>query len=379
MSKPIYLDHAATSWPKPPEVARAAAEAFQNVAANAGRSGHAPSIDSARLVFATRRRMAQLLGAVESEDVVFVRGATEGLNLVLKGFLQPGDRVLVSPMEHNAVMRPLSRLGKSLGIRVETLPADPFGRVDAEAAGRLARRQPAALAVVQHASNVNGAVQDLRAVRDALAGIPLLVDAAQTLGVLPIDVAGGEIDFLAASVHKGLLGPTGLGVCYLAPQRDVLPLVEGGTGSRSESLEHPDFRPDRYEAGTLNLHGMAATRAALEGLPARGLLGPVKRELCQILLAGLDSTPGVRVHSPTDGTALCVAFTLDALPPDRVALGLEREFGVLCRPGLHCAPAAHRHLGTLSAGVVRLAPGWGNTPTEMEAALRAVRALAVKG
>jgi len=372
----IYLDHAATSWPKPPEGAQAVAEALLGLTANAGRSGHGPSLDSARLGFRVRSRMAELLGAGAAENVVFVRGSTEGLNLVLKGWLKPGDRVAVSPLEHNSVMRPLGRLASQCGVAIETLPADPLGRIDADATRRLARQRPFALAAVAHASNVNGAVQDLAAVRDALGETPLLVDGAQAAGVLPIDLAAGRIDFFACSVHKGLLGPTGVGVCCLAPQYDLPPLCEGGTGSQSDSFEHPAFRPARYEAGTLNLHGLAGTAAALDGLPGRGLRGPLQRQWTAMLLAGLDRCPGVRVHSPQDGSALGLAITVEGLRPDQVALRLERNYGILCRPGLQCAPAAHRHLGTFPQGAVRLSPGWGNTEEEMEQAVKAVREIA---
>ncbi len=368
----IYLDHAATSWPKPAEVGEAIEQTLGSLTANAGRSGHQASVASARMVFDTRERLAELLGIERSADLVFVRGCTEGLNLVLKGFLKPGDRVAVSPMEHNSVMRPLTRLGDERGITVRTLPADPLGRIDIEAVDSLASGEPPALVAIQHASNVNGAVQDLPAIRRAFPDSAMLVDAAQTAGVLPLDVSALGIDFLAASVHKGLLGPTGVGVCYLSPRHDVSPLMEGGTGSDSESTAHPGFRPDRYEAGTLNLHGIAGLLGALEGFGERGLMGERKRVLTKMLIDGLDKLPGVAVHSPKDGTALCVSFTVDRLRPEEVAVRLEEDFGVLCRPGLHCAPAAHGHLGTLCEGTVRLSPGWGNTERDIETALAGI-------
>ena len=371
----IYLDHSATSWPKPGEVASETARALTDLVANAGRSGHQASLDAARVIFDTRKRLANVLGAENSKDVIFVRGCTEGLNLVLKGWLHPGDRVAVSPMEHNAVMRPLMRLKSERGVQIDVLPADPWGCIDLDTARRMAHATPFALVVVAHGSNVNGAVQDLSGLRDALGETPILVDAAQTAGVLPLNVTEGRIDFLACSVHKGLLGPTGVGACYISPRRDVVPLQEGGTGSRSESYEHPDFRPDRYEAGTLNLHGIAGTRGALLGFERRGLLGSHKQRLCQVLLDELAEIPAVRIHSPRDGTALCVAFNVAGVTPDEVAYRLEREFGVLCRPGLHCAPAAHQHLGLLPSGAVRLSPGWGNTTEDVEAAARAIYTL----
>ena len=371
----IYLDHAATSWPKPPEVAQATARAFEHLTANAGRSGHGPSIDAARMVFDVRCRMAELLRARASEDVIFTRGSTESLNLVLKGWLRHGDRVLVSPLEHNSVMRPLERLRRDRGVTVETLPADPLGRIDLDAVRRLNAGDRVRLVVVAHASNVNGVVQDLAGLRAALPDTPLLVDAAQTAGVLPIDVTGWNVDFLACSMHKGLLGPTGVGACYLAQNRDVPPLLEGGTGSRSESLDHPDFRPDVYEAGTLNLHGLVGAGAALRGLAERGLLGPHQQTLCRRLIDGLASLSGVRIHSPGDGSALCVALTHATLRPEEIALRLEREHEIYARPGLQCAPCAHRHLGTFPSGVLRLSPGWGTTPEQIDTTIKALEGI----
>ena len=374
MSQCIYLDHAATSWPKPPAVEAEMVRCLRELTANPGRSGHQPALDAARVLFDVRSRLARLFGAPDPARVVFTRGATEGVNLVLKGFLRQGDRVAVSPLEHNAAMRPLTRLARERGIAVDTLPADPLGRIDIEALEGLGGRYR--LVAVAHGSNVNGLVQDIGAIAAALPDTPILLDAAQTAGVVPIDVAADRIAFLACSAHKGLLGPTGVGVCILSPDLEVEPLIEGGTGSRSESVEQPGFAPDRYEAGTLNLHGIAGLGGSLAHIEAHGLLGDHKRRLTTRLIDGLREVPGVRLASPADGTALLAGFTLEGLPPDRVALALERDHGILCRPGLHCAPAAHRHLGTLPQGVVRLSPGFGNTHDEIDHAVRAVHAVA---
>ncbi|HUT37260.1 MAG TPA: aminotransferase class V-fold PLP-dependent enzyme [Planctomycetota bacterium] len=376
MSSTIYLDHAATSWPKPDAVGAQIARLLREVTANPGRSGHRPAIEAARLIFDVRTRLAALLGVPDPADLVFTRGATEGLNLVLKGLLRAGDRVGVSPLEHNSVMRPLTRLAAERGVVVETLPADALGRIDVAAASRLAGRYR--LVAVAHASNVAGVVQDVRALAKALPGTAVLSDAAQTAGVLPIAVEADGVAFLACSAHKGLLGPTGVGACYLSPGHQVLPLVEGGTGSQSESIEHPAFRPDRYEAGTPNLHGIAGLGGGLEHIERQGLLGGHTRRLASLLIEGLRGIRGVRLYSPADGSALLVSFTIEGVPPDRVAAALEAGHGILCRPGLHCAPSAHRHLGTLPAGTVRLSPGFGNTEEEIEQAVRAVHAIAAK-
>lgn len=376
MSETVYLDHAATSWPKPREVVERTVESLTRVTANAGRSGHRPSIDSARLVFSFRNAVAKLLGIDDAENVAVVRGCTEGLNLVLRGWLKPGDRVLVSPMEHNAVMRPLASLAGKLQLQIDTLPADRWGRIQTQEARDMAKGRTPSLLVVQHGSNVNGVVQDVAALRSALPEIPILLDAAQTAGVLPLDVDKWQIDFVSASMHKGLLGPTGVGFCYIAARRDVAPLIEGGTGSRSESFAHPAFRPDCFESGTLNLHGIAGSLGAMEGIEERGLLGEHKQDLCNRLIRGIRAIPRATLQTPDDGTALCVSISIDGMQPDELAMRLEREFGILSRPGLHCAPAAHRHLDTFPTGTLRLSPGWGTTREQIDFTLDSIGKLA---
>jgi cysteine desulfurase / selenocysteine lyase len=376
MKRPmIYLDHAATSWPKPDQVGLEVARSLSNPLANAGRSGHQPSVNSARMVFNLREKLAETLGVNQSRNLIFTSGCTEGLNLILKGFLKTGARVAVSPMEHNAVMRPLSGLQQSRQISVSTLPADRWGHIDLGASNELLRQQDFDLVVIAQASNVNGVVQDLAGIREAIGKTPLLVDAAQTAGVLPIDIQGCQVDFLCCSMHKGLLGPTGLGVCYISPDHELKPLIEGGTGSDSESEQQPSFRPDCYESGTMNLHGIAGSLGALAGLPQRGLLGEHKQKLSQQLCAGLEDLPGIHLCNPGDGKALCVSLTLEKIPPDRMALQLEQQYGILSRPGLQCAPAAHGHLGTRPQGTLRLSPGWGNTEADIDTAIEAIRDL----
>ncbi|MFZ5831084.1 MAG: aminotransferase class V-fold PLP-dependent enzyme [Planctomycetota bacterium] len=374
----IYLDHAATSWPKPPEVAAAIARSLTELTASAGRSGHGASLESGKLLCETRLMAARLIGVADASNLIFTSGCTAALNLVLRGLLKPGDRVLVSPMEHNSVMRPLHRLNRERGVRVIAARGDEFGRVDPDNVGRLARQHHPALAVIQHASNVNGVLQPIGALRPVLGETPLLVDAAQTLGVLPLTVEMG-IDFLAASVHKGLLGPTGVGFCYVSPEHDVEPLCDGGTGTQSESTEQPIFRPDRYEAGTPNLHGIAGARGALESLVRRGALGMEKQRLTQRLIEGLRAIRGVSVLSPDDGSALCAAFRIAGQSPEETARRLETRFGILGRPGLQCAPAAHRHLGSFPHGLMRLSAGWGTTVRDIQSAVEAVWTIAQTG
>ncbi len=371
-----YLDHGATSWPKPPGVLEGITEFMSGVAANAGRSGHQASVESARMVYHVREKLANLLGVPDPENLILTSGTTEGLNTVMKGFLGPGDKVLVSPMEHNSAMRPLERLKNDIGVTYEILPADEYGRIDIDAARELAGKNTWKLICVSHSSNVNGIVQDVKALREVFPEVPFLLDAAQTAGVLPINIKELGIQFLACSGHKGLLGPAGTGGLYIAPEFELPPLIEGGTGSKSESMEQPTFRPDCYESGTCNLHGIAGLRGGLDYLEENGLTGEHKRHLSGMLLEGIRDVPNVRLHTPVDGTALMASITIEGAYTDEIALAMETEFNILCRPGLHCAPLAHRHLGTIPNGTIRLAPGYGNTEEDIEIAIKAVTEIA---
>ena len=367
----IYLDNAATSWPKPPQVAEASARAYSILLANAGRSGHKPSLEAARFVFEIRERLARLFGIADSRNLVFTRGTTEGINLVLKGFLHPGDTVALSPMEHNAAVRPLAGLESRIGVRSVTLPGDRYGRIDvATAAGMFP--EPPRLVCVSAASNVNGTVQDIAALRRTFPLSAILVDAAQTAGVTEINIDRDGIDFLCASAHKGMLGPTGIGFCYLSPKHDIPPLIEGGTGSSSADSKQPTTRPDRYESGTQNLHGMHALSGALEHLDKNGLCGEHKKALTRQILKGISDVRTIHSHSPDDGTALHISMTVDGIPPDMAARILEEEHGILCRPGIHCSPMSHRHLGTFPQGTLRLSPGWATTEEDIHRTVEAL-------
>jgi selenocysteine lyase/cysteine desulfurase len=231
---------------------------------------------------------------------------------------------------------------------------------------------------LSHGSNVNGVVQDLERAREAFPDTPILLDAAQTAGVLQLNASDRLFDFLACSAHKGLLGPSGVGLCYISPGFDVLPLMEGGTGSASEQTRQPDFKPDRYESGTLNFHGIAGLSGALDVIEEQGLGGEHKRHLSNALIEGLDRLSRVRIHSPGDGSALLLSVTVEGLTPDQVARALEEDHGILVRPGLQCSPTAHRHLGTFPNGSIRLSPGWGNTIEQMERVVKAFREICDK-
>ncbi len=375
----IYLDNAATSWPKPPEVADAMLRFLRDVGANPGRSGHALANEAERIRLDAREAVAELFGLRDPLRVVFTANATTALNLVLHGLLTPGSKVVTTGIEHNAVMRPLRTL-ESRGVSVTVVPCRPDGSLTA-AALEEHLRPTTRLLVVNHASNVCGTVLPLReiGVLASQRGIPLLVDAAQTGGCWPIDANRDHVELLAFSGHKGLLGPTGTGGLVIGEDFDVqrLPaLIQGGTGSRSEHDEQPDFLPDKYEAGTPNIVGLAGLVASVRYVLRRGVasIREYEQELTQRLVAGLRRIAGVRVIGSEDVSRqiAVVAFTVAGRACSEVAHELEQRFGILCRPGLHCAPLAHRTLGTLPAGTLRFAPGVFNTADQIDAALVAV-------
>lgn len=379
----IYLDNAATSRPKPPAVAEAMVRFLEEVGANPGRSGHRLSVEAARIVYDAREAVAEVFNAPDPLNVVFCLNATEALNLSLRGYLHAGDHVITSSMEHNSVMRPLRALEQD-GVEVTVVGCTPEGRLDA-ADVEAAVRPETVMIVLNHASNVTGTLLPVEAVgrmarqREVL----LVVDAAQTAGALPIDVQAHCIDLLCFSGHKSLLGPMGTGGLVVGERVDTArlePLCRGGTGSGSEQERQPDFLPDRYESGTPNAVGLAGLGAGVRWLLDRGVEAVRAHDVALVerLLEGLENIPGVRLHGSResgDRTAT-VSFTLDAVSPSEVGLRLGEDHDILCRVGLHCAPAAHRTLGTLPVGTVRFGLGAFNMAAEVDAAVEAVARIA---
>lgn len=375
----IYLDHAATSFPKPPEVVEAVREYMVEIGVNPGRAAYCGAARAAGVVFAAREDLAALLGVPDSRRLVFTRNATEAINLALFGLLRRGDRVVMTSMEHNAVVRPLRALRDRRGVDVEVVRADGLGRVDPVALGA-AVDERTRLVVVNHASNVCGTLADLREIRQAVGRVPLLVDAAQTAGMVPIDAVAGGIDLLAVTGHKGLLGPTGTGALYIREGLDPDPLVLGGTGSNSGSDEMPSALPDRYEAGTLNASGIAGLGAAARLLLARGIPSARARdvELSRRLLEGLGGIEGVTLYGPTDPEERTATLSIEVSGTscDEVAFDLDRRYGIGVRAGLHCAPEAHRTLGTFPRGTVRIACGHSTTDGDVDAVMEALAEIA---
>lgn len=379
----LYLDNTATSWPKPPGVVQSIRQFLDEVGANPGRSGHRMSIAAARVVYATREAVASLFNAPDPLRVTFGLNVTDGLNLALHGLLKPGDHVITSSMEHNSVMRPLGDLAEQ-GVAFTQVACKPDGALDAlevEAAVRPDTR----LIVLNHASNVCGTILPIQAVGQMTRRKKLLflVDAAQSAGVLPIDMQRDCIDLLAFTGHKSLYGPMGTGGLVIGERvsiADLHPVRQGGTGSRSEREVQPDFFPDRCESGTPNAVGLAGLLAALEWLQTQGLeqIRAHETTLCTALLEGLGNIPGVIVYGTQEAAkqTATVAFNIQGMEPSTVGLRLDEEFNILCRVGLHCAPSAHRTLGTFPTGCVRFGAGVFNTLEDIQQAVAAVRALA---
>ncbi|MCX7781046.1 MAG: aminotransferase class V-fold PLP-dependent enzyme [Negativicutes bacterium] len=376
---PVYLDNAATSWPKHPDVFAAMARFMQEDAGNPGRSGHSMSVAAARTVFAAREAVASIVGAQSPERVVFTKNATEALNVILFGLLTNGGHVITSSVEHNAVMRPLRYLERQ-GVRLSVVVCDGRGLLDPDDIRRAVSPETK-LIILTHASNVCGAIQPIAAVGRIAReyGVPFAVDAAQTAGSEPINIAQDYIDFLAFTGHKGLGGPQGTGGLVLAEDRDLPPLLHGGTGSLSDSEYQPEFLPDKLESGTLNAVGLAGLAAAVKVTAARfDVLRQRKKELLATFFDGLAAVPGVKTYGPInpEQNAGVVSITIRDRVSSEVGLALDRVFGILTRTGLHCAPAAHKTLGTFPQGTVRLSLGASTTSQEITTALEAISRIA---
>ncbi|HMN13139.1 MAG TPA: aminotransferase class V-fold PLP-dependent enzyme [Bellilinea sp.] len=379
----IYLDNAATSWPKPPQMLSAMQHFSADLGANPGRSGHSLSVDSARVIFECREQLAALFNATQPERVIFGLNATDGINLALYGQLQPGDHVITSSMEHNAVMRPLQSL-VARGVQVTEIECYPDGTLDA-AKILPALRGNTKMLIFTHASNVCGTLLPIRKIGEIAHnnGLLLMVDAAQTAGSIPIDMQADNIDLLAFTGHKGLYGPMGTGGLILGDRVDVSQMHsirQGGTGSHSGSMTQPEFLPDKFESGTLNAIGIAGLNASIGWLMERGIqrIQSDEQMLTAMLLDGLSAISGVKIYGtrdPQKQTAV-VALNIKSWDPADAGTHLEEDFGILCRIGLHCAPAAHRTLNSFPRGSIRFSLSRFSTPEEIEKTVAAVAALA---
>jgi len=377
----IYLDNAATSWPKPPAVYETLGSFLQGAGANPGRAGHRMAAAAAAAVASTRLRLAQLLNAESPDRIIFAHNATDALNLVILGLLRPGDRAVTTSMEHNSVTRPLA-MAAAAGSKVVKIQCPPDGVVRTEDIAD-AVHDGARLIAVTHASNVTGAIQPIAAIAEIAqaAGALLLVDGAQSVGAMPVDVQALGIDLLAFPGHKGLMGPPGTGGLYIGPRvdpRELSPLRAGGTGLRSEDDHQPEELPWRYESGTLNTVGIAALGAGIQWVKDTGTetIRAEEARHTSRLVDGLRAIPGVTVYQrrgdPLQIQTAVVSFTVAGWDPAEIGAVLDQSFDIAARTGLHCAPDACRTIGAIPGGTVRLSPGPFTTATDIETTLAAI-------
>ena len=386
MTQPrIYLDHAATSWPKPEAVYAEMDRYARQVGAAAGRGAYAEAMEGERLVRRCRADIAALLGASEPERIVFTHNGTDSLNLAIHGLLRPGDHVVTTVCEHNSVLRPLRFHQQKRDVRVTYVRCDGEGFVspDEIAAAILPGTR---LIAMLHASNVTGAIQPVEEVGRIAAEreIPFLLDAAQSLGHLPISAKTLHQPLIAAPGHKGLLGPLGTGILYIPPgMEDRLdPLRQGGTGTRSDEDFQPTSLPDKYESGNLNVPAIVGLGEGVRAIAATDLAAALQKEqaLCERLLRGLAEIPGLTLYGPKgmDRRVGVASFNLASFEPQELASLLDSSYHIQVRAGIHCAPRMHQALGTSPRGTVRISLSpHSTTGAEIDAAIMALREVAV--
>ncbi len=377
----IYLDNAATSWPKPKQVIDAVTDFLVRVGAAAGRGGYREALESTRLVETARQRLRQFLQVPSDGHVVFGYSGTDVINMCLHGFIRPGMHIITTAVDHNSVLRPLKTLEQRLGVSVSVVPSDDCGRVDPSDIQRLISPTTRLLAIT-HASNVTGAIQPIEALAQIAKnhGVRIFVDVAQTAGHIPIRMRDWGIDFLAGSGHKGLLGPLGTGFACFAGEvaTELVSFRQGGTGTSSDSPEMPETMPEKFEPGNINAPGIAGLSAGLDYInQQQGHLREHEKILCQHIIEGLRAIPKVRVlgpESPGDRTNV-VPFVVEDLDCHEVAQLLEMTHGIQVRAGIQCAPYVHHAIGA-SSGTVRASVGPFNTIQEVEVLLIAIQQLA---
>lgn len=379
--KTIYFDNAATSWPKPEGVYKAAENYLRNSGTGPGRSGYTQTVQAERQVFETRERAASFLGAARPEEIIFTLNATDSLNMALKGILEPGDHVVYTSLEHNSVTRPLNFLCRSRMVTAAMVYSDPSGYLDVQEIAKAVNSRTK-LIVCTHASNVLGRVTPVKEISRLARekGVYFLMDAAQTAGSVEIDLQEIKPHLAAFTGHKGLLGPPGVGMLYVREGIRIRPWREGGTGSRSEDERQPEMMPDYLEAGTMNTPGLAGLNEGLKFIQKTGVPAIARHEqrLVQKLLDGLREIKQVKVFRPEGGfpSTAVVSFVLNGLDCGEMGHLLEHYYGIMCRTGLHCAPNAHRTIGTFPQGTVRFSLSYFNREEEIDYALQAIREIA---
>lgn len=379
----IYLDNAATTFPKPETVYSAMDRALRETGASPNRGGYRQSLDAARILFESRESLADLFNVSDSSRFIITHSATESLNLAVKGFLKPGDHVVTTTMEHNSLARPLHEIS-DYGVELTWVSGDINGHVSIESV--LEAVTPATrLVAMTHCSNVTGALNPAGEIGSSLKarGIKFLLDASQSAGSVPIDIPAMNIDLLAAPGHKGIYGPQGTGFLYIAEDIVLKPLMVGGTGGGSTELTPPDNLPERYESGTHNIAGIAGLKAAADFIASKGIDSIQRHEMLLVsrLIEGLSLINSVKVFNRdlAKPRGAVVSFTLNGVDPSTIGFILDRDFDIAVRVGLHCAPLAHRTIGTFPEGTVRVSPGIFNTCEDIDCFLAAMNEIATAG
>jgi cysteine desulfurase family protein len=373
-----YFDHAASSWPKPPAVIEAMKRCLEEYGANPGRGGHKMAVRASRTIFEARNHLSQLFNIRNPNDISFALNTSMALNQAIKGFLKPGDHVISTSIEHNSVRRPLEFLKNKIGVEITYLKMDHQGKLDLDQVKK-AVRSNTTLVVCSHGSNLLGNILPIVEIAEITFkhGVRLLVDAAQTAGTLHIDVQSMGIDMLAFPGHKGLLGPQGTGGLYIDPDIQLEPLIHGGTGSKSEDIEMPNIRPDRYEGGTPNTVGIAGLNEGVKFVLNETVQKIHNKEwqLTQHLMAELMDIPDIRIlgPGPNEMRTGIVAFELPHIDASEIAFILDQSFNIAVRAGYHCTPLAHETAGTLTGGAVRTSVGYSTTVEDVDYLVRSIK------
>lgn len=374
--KTIYFDNTATSFPKPSSVLEAVTDCMMNSAANPGRSGHDMAIKSGQIVFGARRKIARLFGVKNPMHVVFGFNATDALNLAIKGVLREGDHVITSSMEHNSTIRPLKALEEDGIVNLTIVQADSNGFIHSEDIAK-AIKSETKVVVINHVSNVNGCIQDVKAIGNICRdnNLTFIVDGAQSAGLVPVNLNDSNIDLFAFTGHKGLFGPQGTGGLIIADSFDykrIKPLKQGGTGSLSDEIVQPAFLPDCFESGTLNVPGIAGLSAGIDFIKEKGLDNILEHEkelVAYFVEKATEKVKGFNAIACHDNCTGVCSFTIDNHSVSELAQRLSEESGVMCRSGLHCSPLAHKTLGTFPEGTLRFGFNYFNTKEQIDIAV----------
>ena len=376
----IYLDNAATTFPKPEAVFNAMMDCMKNYCANPGRAGHKLAMKAAREIYDTRENIAKLFNLDNPMNIVFTNNATDSLNLAIKGVVNKGDHIITTSMEHNSVIRPIKALEK-VGVENTIVQCDDQGFLNIDDLEK-AIKPNTKLIVTTHASNVCGTLIDIKSISEIANkhNILYLIDASQTVGVYDIDLKDIKADMLAAPGHKGLLGPQGTGILYIREGLNIGILKEGGTGSRSEDLFQPDLLPDKYESGTHNTPGIVGLNEGVKFIFKEGIdkIKEHEEELCKYMLERLEEVPNIKIYGPKDANkrASVISINIGNMDSGEITFLLDSEYDIATRSGIHCAPLAHKTLGTLEQGAVRFSIGYFNTKEEIDKAINALKEIA---